>query len=84
MAAEHLLRLDQSSGTRESVGILEVEHYWRIQKKARAAPDLLGEVLLEGGVTQQSGAHHHDGEYRALHEIARHPRTDAACHTVMV
>jgi len=54
------------------------------RKKARTAPDLLGEVLLEGGVTQQSGAHHHNGEYRALHEIARHPRTDAACRAVKV
>ena len=77
MAAQHLLGFGKLGCGRESAGVPEVEHHRRVQKKPRAAADLFGEVLLEGGVSQQPGAHHHDGKERALHEIARHPRTAA-------
>ncbi len=62
----------------EKVGrVAQVEHDRRVQKKARAAPDLLRQLGLKGGVAQQPRAHHHDGKNRALNEIARHPRIDA-------
>ncbi len=67
-----------SAAAANSPASLQIEHHRRVQKKPRAAADLLGEVLLEGRVSQQPGAHHHDGEDRALHEIARHPRTAAS------
>ena len=78
MAAQDVPRLDKFRLLREFRHALEVEHHRRITEKARAAPDLLGEVALERGVTQQPRADYHDGEDRALHEIARHPRTDPA------
>jgi hypothetical protein len=36
---------------------------------------LLGGSGVKGGIAQHLGAHHHDGEDRALHEIARHPKS---------
>ena len=84
MAAQDILGLGELGSAGKLSGVLEVEHHRRVQKKPRTAPDLLGEVLLEGRIAQQSGAHHHDGEDRALHEIARHPRTDAACRAARV
>ena len=64
--------------------LLQVEHHRRVQEKSRTALDLLGELVLEGGIAQHARAHHHHGEDRALHQIARHPRTDTADKTLTV
>jgi hypothetical protein len=78
LAAQDLPRLGKLRRTSEFGGVLQVEHDRRVEKKPRTAPDLLGELELEGRIAQHARAHHHDGEDRALHEIARHPRTGPA------
>ncbi len=74
MAAQDLLGLGELRLASELPRPLQVEHDRRVLEKSRAALHLLGKFGFETGIAQHSGAHHHDGEDRALHEIARHSK----------
>ena len=74
MAAQDLLGLGELRFASELRRPLQIEHDRRVLEETRAALHLLGEFGFEAGIAQHSGAHHHDGEDCALHEIARHPK----------
>ena len=74
MATQHLPRRDEFQFVRKLCRSPQVENHRGIKKKARTSPYLLTELEFERRIAQSAGAHHHDGEERALHEITRHPK----------
>ena len=74
VAPQDLLGLGELRLASELSRPLQVEDDRRVMEETGTAPHLLGEFGFEAGIAQHSGAHHHDGEDCALHEIARHPK----------
>jgi hypothetical protein len=76
VAAQDLPGFGELRLPREIGRVPEIEHHWRMEKEARASLDLLSEFRFKRRVAQVMRAYYHDGKDRALHEIARHPKTD--------
>ncbi len=74
MTAQDVLGLGELRFASELLNPFQIEHDRRVVEETWAALHLLGEFGFETGIAQHSGAHHHDGEDCALHEIARHPK----------